>query len=120
MSAADRAAITSPKNSHHWAKFLPSARGGTQLSSRDGFVTRFPPRWFESQPSPSIAADLAGPGSPGLHGVGFTGADAERTFDRRHEAKALAGHYLRMREHEGWTPERLQPLLAGLLELLPW
>jgi len=25
-----------------------------------------------------------------------------------------------MKESEGWTRERLTPLLAGLLELLPW
>jgi hypothetical protein len=25
-----------------------------------------------------------------------------------------------MRTSEGWSPERLTPLLAGLLELLPW
>jgi hypothetical protein len=25
-----------------------------------------------------------------------------------------------MRSREGWTPDRLVPLLAGLLELVPW
>ena len=25
-----------------------------------------------------------------------------------------------MKDNEGWLPERLQPLLAGLLELAPW
>jgi hypothetical protein len=25
-----------------------------------------------------------------------------------------------MKDNEGWPPERLQPLLAGLLELVPW
>ena len=25
-----------------------------------------------------------------------------------------------MKDSEGWPPERLQPLLAGLLELVPW
>ncbi len=25
-----------------------------------------------------------------------------------------------MKNHEGWTPERRVPLLAGILELLPW
>jgi hypothetical protein len=25
-----------------------------------------------------------------------------------------------MKEQEGWTPERLTPLLAGLLQLIPW
>ena len=36
------------------------------------------------------------------------------------QATALATYYLDMKETEGWEPARLQPLLAGLLELLPW
>lgn len=36
------------------------------------------------------------------------------------QATALAAYYLEMKENEGWEPTRLQPLLAGLLELLPW
>lgn len=36
------------------------------------------------------------------------------------QATALAGFYLDMKDNEGWPPERLQPLLAGLLELVPW
>jgi hypothetical protein len=35
-------------------------------------------------------------------------------------ATALAAHYLELKDSEGWEPARLQPLLAGLLELLPW
>ncbi len=35
-------------------------------------------------------------------------------------ATALAAYYLDMKENEGWEPVRLQPLLAGLLELVPW
>jgi len=36
------------------------------------------------------------------------------------QATAIAGYYLEMKETEGWEPARLQPLLAGLLELVPW
>lgn len=36
------------------------------------------------------------------------------------QATALAAYYLEMKENEGWEPTRLQPLLAGLLELVPW
>jgi len=36
------------------------------------------------------------------------------------QATALAAYYLEMKENEGWDPVRLQPLLAGLLELVPW
>ena len=36
------------------------------------------------------------------------------------QATALAAYYLEMKESEGWEAARLQPLLAGLLELVPW
>lgn len=36
------------------------------------------------------------------------------------QAQALAGYYQRMRTEEGWEPERLKPILAGLLDLKPW
>lgn len=36
------------------------------------------------------------------------------------QATAIAGYYLDMKDTEGWEPARLQPLLAGLLELVPW
>jgi hypothetical protein len=35
-------------------------------------------------------------------------------------ATALAGYYGDMKDNEGWEPARLQPLLASLLELVPW
>lgn len=41
-------------------------------------------------------------------------------WDHLQQATALAGFYLDMKDNEGWAPERLQPLLAGLLELVPW
>ncbi|HJW55339.1 MAG TPA: BREX-2 system adenine-specific DNA-methyltransferase PglX [Burkholderiaceae bacterium] len=36
------------------------------------------------------------------------------------QATALATYFIDMKEREGWGRERLQPLLAGLLELIPW
>ncbi|SEA51052.1 BREX-2 system adenine-specific DNA-methyltransferase PglX [Nitrosospira multiformis] len=36
------------------------------------------------------------------------------------QATALAAYYVEMKDTEGWEPARLQPLLAGLLELVPW
>ncbi len=36
------------------------------------------------------------------------------------QATALASCYVEMKDNEGWEPARLAPLLAGLLELLPW
>jgi hypothetical protein len=41
-------------------------------------------------------------------------------WDHLQQATALAGFYLDMKDNEGWPRERLQPLLAGLLELVPW
>src|SRR6185436_6801785 len=35
-------------------------------------------------------------------------------------AQALAALYQKRKTDEGWTTERLTPMLAGLLELLPW
>lgn len=36
------------------------------------------------------------------------------------QATAVAGYFLDMKDTEGWPPERLQPLLAALDELVPW
>jgi hypothetical protein len=36
------------------------------------------------------------------------------------QAKALATFHLKMRTEEGWEPQRLQPILAGVLDLTPW
>ena len=36
------------------------------------------------------------------------------------QSQAVAGYFSRVREQEGWTADRLAPLLAALLELLPW
>jgi hypothetical protein len=41
-------------------------------------------------------------------------------WDHLKQATAIASYYLDMKDSEGWPPERLQPLLAGLLELVPW
>jgi hypothetical protein len=41
-------------------------------------------------------------------------------WDHLQRAKALASLYLNRKDVEGWTAERLTPMLAGLLELIPW
>jgi hypothetical protein len=41
-------------------------------------------------------------------------------WDHLQQATALATYFLDMKEQEGWSADRLQSLLAGLLELLPW
>lgn len=40
--------------------------------------------------------------------------------DHLARAKALAAWYVERKDTDGWGPERLKPLLAGLLELVPW
>jgi hypothetical protein len=41
-------------------------------------------------------------------------------WDHLQQAKALAAYYEQMKTNEGWGPARLVPLLAGIVELLPW
>lgn len=41
-------------------------------------------------------------------------------WDHLQQARALAAYYHHVKEEEGWTAERLKPVLAGLLELIPW
>ena len=41
-------------------------------------------------------------------------------WDHLQQATALAALYLERKQEDGWTGERLMPLLAGLLELVPW
>lgn len=41
-------------------------------------------------------------------------------WDHRQQAEALVLYYQQMQEKEGWSRERLAPLLCGLKELIPW
>lgn len=41
-------------------------------------------------------------------------------WDHLQRAVALAGLYQDRKQREGWNKDRLKPMLAGLLELLPW
>jgi hypothetical protein len=41
-------------------------------------------------------------------------------WDHLQQATALATYYLAMKDNEGWARERLQPLLAGIQQLVPW
>jgi len=41
-------------------------------------------------------------------------------LDHLKQAQSVAEYYVDMREREGWSPERLMPLLCVLVELLPW
>jgi hypothetical protein len=41
-------------------------------------------------------------------------------WDHAQQARALGAYYMRLKAEEGTTSPRLVPLLAGLLELLPW
>jgi hypothetical protein len=35
-------------------------------------------------------------------------------------ALAIAAHYQKLKDNEGWPAERLTPLIAGIAELVPW
>lgn len=41
-------------------------------------------------------------------------------WDHLEQARALAGYYEIVKSSEGWSDARLMPLLAGVLELVPW
>jgi hypothetical protein len=41
-------------------------------------------------------------------------------WDHLQQATALAGLYHERKTEDGWPADRLVPLLAGLLELVPW
>jgi len=41
-------------------------------------------------------------------------------WDHLQRAQALAALYMERKNQDGWEKERLKPLLAGLLELVPW
>lgn len=41
-------------------------------------------------------------------------------WDHLQRAQALAALLQQRKDHDGWEPERLKPLLAGLHELVPW
>jgi hypothetical protein len=45
---------------------------------------------------------------------------ASAGWNHLQQATALAAYYLDVKDNEGWPAERLQPVLAGLLELVPW
>jgi hypothetical protein len=66
-----------------------------------------PKERFVSYPGAEREAD----GSPVVTWAGF---------DHLQQALALATYYLERKDREGWGEQRLKPLLAGLVELLPW
>jgi hypothetical protein len=41
-------------------------------------------------------------------------------WDHLQRAQALASLYMKRKDSEGWDKHRLTPMLAGLLELVPW
>jgi hypothetical protein len=61
-----------------------------------------------------VSFPAATPDADGTMLLGWAG------WDHLQQATALAGHYLHLKDNEGWPTERLVPLLAGLLELVPW
>lgn len=80
------------QKTHYWAQ-----RGKLDVP-KERFIS-YPLAERESDPSPVI---------------GWAG------WNHAQQAQALASYFIERKEEDGWTAERLTPLLAGLLELLPW
>ncbi len=85
-------ASTDFQKSHYW-----SLRGKLDVP-KERFIS-YPLAERESDPSPVI---------------GWAG------WDHAQQAQALAAYYIDRKEQDGWNTERLTPLLAGLLQLIPW
>lgn len=41
-------------------------------------------------------------------------------WDQLQQAQALSEYLIDAKENQGWPPERLKPLLAGLADIIPW
>lgn len=80
-------------------------QGSTYWRLRGGLDV--PKERFVTYPGAEREAD----GSPVVSWAGF---------DHLQQAQALATYYIQCKEREGLGEERLKPLLAGLIELLPW
>jgi hypothetical protein len=85
-------ASTDFQKSHYW-----TLRGKLDVP-KERFIS-YPLAERDSDPSPVI---------------GWAG------WDHAQQAQALAAYTIERKEKDGWTVERLTPLLAGLLELIPW
>ncbi|MCE9575764.1 MAG: BREX-2 system adenine-specific DNA-methyltransferase PglX [Deltaproteobacteria bacterium] len=66
---------------------------------------------------------------PGEHFISYPGCESDEDgeplygwagWDHLKRAQALGALYHKRRTEEGWTTGRLAPMLAGILELLPW
>ena len=66
---------------------------------------------------------------PGEHFVSYPGCESDEDSEpiygwagwhHLQRAQALASLYQKRKTDEGWTVDRLTPMLAGLFELLPW
>lgn len=85
-------ASTDFQKTHYW-----SLRGKLDVP-KERFIS-YPLAERDSDPSPVI---------------GWAG------WDHAQQAQALAAYYIDRKEQDAWAVERLTPLLAGLLELIPW
>jgi hypothetical protein len=109
---------------HTWELQRQEDATGTRLD------VPVPPKYRSSDFRSGDCWRLRGPlDVPKERFVSYPGAtlDADGTlvitwagYDHLQQAKALAGHYLDLKDNHGWGAERLIPLMAGLVELLPW
>jgi hypothetical protein len=104
--------------------------GALELKAREVGEIAMPPKYVSADFQSAVCWRLRGKlDVPKERFVSYPGCEraADPTpvigwaaWDHLQQAQALAAYFVAMRETEGWTSERLTPLLAGLLELVPW
>ncbi len=93
-------------------------------------ATLIPPKYEKLDYTDDVVWRLRGKlDVPGERFISYPGCESDNDgepvygwagWDHLQRAQALATLYLKRKDGEGWTRERLTPMLAGLLELIPW
>jgi len=89
-----------------------------------------PPKYAQGDYRATTTWQLRGPlDVPKERFISYPGCESDQDhepvygwagWDHEQRAKALATLYWNRKTEESWTKDRLTPMLAGLLELLPW
>ena len=113
-----------------WAEWLTTWDAQRQEDCGESGITTAPPKFaqndFAAPPSWSLRGKLD---VPKERFISYPGCESDEDkepvygwagWDHLKRAVALAGLYQDRKQREGWQKGRLKPMLAGLLELLPW
>lgn len=108
---------------HVWEAQRVEDRGGAE-------VTTVPPRYDKTDFLDNTTWTLRGKlDVPKERFISYAGCESDQDgepvygwagWDHLQRAQALGAMYLKRKDGEGWTKDRLAPMLAGLLELIPW